>query len=426
MGTFSRSMSLPHSSHSLLWWFLLSLVSLASAQTIYVQFAPVSSALNSTDDFLIPLTLGSDKQIVNLVPSVQQSVTSVFGPKACIPAGQTTPVAQCALYRGNLFDPQKSSSFSASGKEFNYKNQIYVTYANGPLANDTVHMTVNNGDWEFKGYNFALIESSNMTSGMLGLGRNSTFLQGLYDKQKIASKSFGLYVGIDIWNHPWPVVNPTFDESGNKPTTKDDLNTGVGKRNLRRHKKLVRKETAENQLPVRESHKYPGSLILGGYDKSKLSNKTKPLVATIAADGTFQLSLTKIVARNIYPNSPFTVLDKPRKVVIDADTPYMYFPQNISRQIGNIFGAVYGDPGYDFFYTNLSDSEKYLGNVTMTFRSPDGKGEEIDILIPPTVWYQPIGYMRNFTLVGNDLYNYYAPIKELTSAQEDTIILGRS
>ena len=171
-----------------------------------------------------------------------------------------------------------------------------------------------------------------------------------------------------------------------------------------------------------------GSLILGGYDKSKLSNKTKPLIVPIAADGTLQLSLTKIVARNIYPNCPFTVFDKPHKVIIDADTPHMYFPQNISRQIGSIFGAVYGDPGYDFFYTSLTDRERYLGNVTMTFKAPDGKGEEIDILIPPTVWYQPIGYMRNFTLVGNDFYNYYAPIKEWSMTQEDAhpIILGRS
>ena len=82
---------------------------------------------------------------------------------------------QCALYRGGLFDPQNSSSFSASNQVSNYKNQIYSTYSNGLLVNDTVHMTVDNGDWELKGYTFTLIGSSNMTNGMLGLGRNSTY-----------------------------------------------------------------------------------------------------------------------------------------------------------------------------------------------------------------------------------------------------------
>ncbi|KAF8429014.1 aspartic peptidase domain-containing protein [Tirmania nivea] len=403
---------------------LLGTASIASAQTIWMQFAPVSPALNSTDDFLMPFTLGSNMQVVNLVPSLTQTETSIIGPKACTPPGQKAPKDKCILYRGGAFDESKSTSFNAGTDKFNYKNPTFGTYSNGPMGKDTVYL---DGNLEVNDYQFAVIESTNMTSGMLGLGKDSAFLKRLYDDGKIASRSFGLHVGIDIWNHPWPVLNPTFDESGNRPTTKDDLNTGNGKRAVGTHKSFIRQETDENRLPVRESHKFPGSLTLGGYDKTKISNKTKPINVPIADDGSLRLSLTRIVARNIYADSPFDLISKPLSVVIDADTPHMYFPRNISREIGWVFSAVYGVPGDDFFYTYLAGGERDLGNLTMTFTAPDGKGDEIDIVIPPTVWYQPVGYMRNFELVGNDEYNYYAPMREWEQDPKSTqIILGRS
>jgi len=406
---------------------LLSTASIASAQTIWMQFAPVSPALNSTDDFLVPFTLGSNKQVVNLAPSLSQTETSIIGPKACTPPGQKAPKDKCVLYRGGAFDKSKSTSFNASTDEFNYKNPTFGTYSNGPMGKDIVYLNGGDGSLEVNDYQFAVIESSNMTSGMLGLGKDSTFLKRLYDDGKIASRSFGLHVGIDIWNHPWPVLNPTFDESGNKPTTKDDLNTGNGKRAVGTHKSSIRQETDGNQLPVRESHKFPGSLTLGGYDRTKISNKTKPINVPIAGDGSLQLSLTRVVARNMYADSPFDLISEPLSVVVDADTPHMYFPRNISREIGWVFSAVYGEPGEDFFYTNLADREKDLGNLTMTFTAPGGKGDEIEILIPPTVWYQPVGYMRDFELVGNAEYNYYAPMREWAQDPKSTqIILGRS
>ncbi|RPB23042.1 acid protease [Terfezia boudieri ATCC MYA-4762] len=406
---------------------LLGTISIASAQTIWMQFAPVSPALNTTDDFLIPFTLGSNKQVVNLAPSLTQTEISIIGPKACTPPGQKDPKDKCILYRGGAFDESKSTGFNAGSGEFNYKNPTFGTYSNGHMGKDTMYLNGGDGSLEVNDYQFAIIESSNMTSGMLGLGKDSTFLKRLYDDGKIASRSFGLHVGIDIWNHPWPVLNPTFDESGNKPTSKDDLNTGNGKRATGTHKSFVRQETDDNRLPIRESHKFPGSLTLGGYDKTKIFSKTKPINVPIADDGSLQLSLTRIVARNIYADSPFDLISNPLSVVIDADTPHMYFPRNISRSIGGIFGAVYGEPGEDFFYTNLADREMYLGNLTMTFTAPDGEGDEIEILIPPTVWYQPVGYMRNFELVGNDEYNYCAPIREWAQDPKSTqIILGRS
>jgi hypothetical protein len=93
-------------SYSSLLRFILNVVSLASTQTIWIQFAPVSPALNSTDDFLISFILGSNKQVVKLSPSFGQSVTSA---KACTQSGEKSPTDQCALYRGGLFKLQESA-----------------------------------------------------------------------------------------------------------------------------------------------------------------------------------------------------------------------------------------------------------------------------------------------------------------------------
>ncbi|KAF8472587.1 aspartic peptidase domain-containing protein [Kalaharituber pfeilii] len=393
---------------------LLGGVSCVSSQTVWIEFNPVSSALNSTDDFLLPLTIGSTKQNINILPSLTQSTTFIIGPQACTPKGAKGPTDDCVLYRGGVFDTMKSSSFVVGKEEYNYRNSKYVAYSDGTLGKDRIVFQGEYGEWELKDFEFSVVISSNMTSGLLGLGRDSAFLQKLVDEKKIGSRSFGLHLGIDIWNHPWPVLNPSFDESGNKPTTDEDFNSGVGKR----------KESDEEELPVRESHKFPGSLTLGGYDKSKISNTSKPLIAPISQDGTLQLSLTSMVVHNILPDSPYELLPQPYTAIIDTETPHMYFPQTVARGIGEFMGAVYGEPGIDFFYTYLADRERRIGNVTMTFKSLDGKGDEIEIVVPPTVWYQPVGYMRNYQLTGDNEYNFYAPMKEYRG--EEPIVLGRS
>ena len=399
--------------------------SYVSSQTIWVEFAPVSTILNATDDFLIPISVGSEKQIVNLAPSLGQSASFLIGPKACTPKGGNSPKVNCTIYRGGVFDTSKSASFSAEGKGYDYINPTYSTFSKGTYVKDTLFLGAgDNGDWKLENYEFALIDSSNMTSGFLGLGKDSTVLKQLYEDGKIASRSYGLHVGLDIWNHPWPILNPSFDESGNRPTTDDDFDSGVGKRDLGRRSKLERRQDDEDKLPVRESHKFPGSLTLGGYDKAKISNKTKPLTVPIAKDGSLQLTMTKMVVRNILPNAPFSLLKKKHSVVIDADTPHMYFPGEIARELGDTLGASYGYPGLDFFYSYSSDTEAYLGNVTMTLTAPDGTGGEIEIVLPPTVWFQPVGYMRNFELVGEEYYSYYAPIRE--EGEGLPIVLGRS
>ncbi|KAI5809780.1 hypothetical protein DFH27DRAFT_597708 [Peziza echinospora] len=302
-----------------------------------------------------------------------------------------------------------------------YENLRYKTFSKGVLGKDTLGFAGDKGEWQMKEFEFGVIDSTNIT-GMLGLGKDSTFLQKLRDDKKIGSKSFGLHVGVDIWNHPYPALNPSFDESGRVPTTGGDGE--FGKRGMDGLESRADKQTA---LPVRESHKFPGSLTLGGYDKSKISNKTKPLTIPLAADGSLKLSLTNMILRNGNFYSPYDIVNKTYSVIIDPDTPHMYFPDTFARGIGRIMGAPYGEPGYDFFYTSIIESmEDYLGNLTITLKSPDGKGDEIDITIPPTVWYQPIGYMRNMEPVGNvEGYNYYAPIREYRG-EELPIVLGRS
>ena len=414
--------------YSLLFAAALNTVTHVSAQAIWLEFAPVSTILNATDDFLLPITIGSNSQTVYLNPSLTESETFLIGPQACTPKGESSPRKNCTIYRGGVYTGPDSTTYSAESTDFSFENGQYSIFAKGSHAKDNVKGQ--DGEFELDGYGFGLVQSSNMTSGMLGLSKNSTFLQRLVDEKKIGSRSFGLHVGIDIWNHPFPVLNPSFDESGLPPKNNGDFDSGAGKRSIQSPEQALDKRDVPDDkppvLPVRASHKFPGSLTLGGYDKSKISNKTKPISIPIAEDGTLRLTLTNLIVRNTWYNSPFDLVDKNYDVVIDADTPLMWFPDTFARSLGNYMGASYGDPGIDFFHDyDPKDQEGYLGNITMTFKSPDGKGDDIDILVPPTVFFQPIGYMKNFELQGDPRYNYYAPLKEYRG-EELPIRLGRS
>lgn len=418
------------------WTFLAILVTLNTtvyAKALWIEFEPVSSQLNATDDFLIPLAIGAEKQVVNLIPSLKQE-TFVIGPASCTPKGSKQPTSDCILYRGGVYDETKSTSYESKQDEvFSYQNPQFRQFSNGTYATDSIYLNGDDKDWTLDNFSFGQADKCNLTSGMLGLGKDSTFLKRLMDDKKISSRSFGLHVGIDIWNHPWPVLNPSFDESGHPPTDESDFESGNSKRDSTPRvsegsRTLSRRQDDEEEsmeLPVRESHKFPGSLTLGGYDKAKISPKSTPLTVPIGSDGLLKLSLTDVVIRNAHYYSPFDVVNKTYSVIIDPDTPYMHFPDTFSRQFTRL-GATYGEPGQDWFFTTYPESqEEDLGNVTMTFKTPDGKGS-VDIVIPPTVFFQPVGYLRDFKLAGNDEgWNYYAPLKEFRG-EENPIILGRS
>lgn len=102
---------------------------------------------------------------------------------------------------------------------------------------------------------------------------------------------------------------------------------------------------------------------------------------------------------------------------------YRYLPELMAQQLSAAVGAQGGVPGVDFFYGASAD--KLIGNVTFTLQLPGG-GSSIDIVLPPSVLYQPISALRDYIPVGNANYDYYLPIKTFADSSNQPIILGRT
>src|SRR5690606_3066919 len=143
------------------------------------------------------LALGANSQPVYLTPSLLQKDTTVFSPETCTPAGKSEPNGECLKYRGQAFDSSKSTSFVAAGRNSEWKQNHYSLFANGAYGNDKIWLSKSKNLEKFE---FVLADACNMTSGMLGLGKDSTFLNRLKGEKMIASRSYGLHVGVDIMN----------------------------------------------------------------------------------------------------------------------------------------------------------------------------------------------------------------------------------
>lgn len=280
---------------------LLSKTASATPSILSIPFSP-TLAINSTDNYQVPISIGaSPSQLVLLTPSTSTDDTFVTSAQTCTVPGNTTALSACVDYRGGVFTPPQSPTWKQGSAGFSWRNNQYALFANGSRGKDAV--TLLDGDVTMKAFEFAVVDSCNMTSGFLGLGRNSSLLARLVANGAIWSRSYGLHVGVDLNNHSYPIVDPTFNRSGRPDVGEwDSATPGV--------------------------HSIPGSLTLGGYDRAKIDSRSATLQAPVANDGSLELEVTNMVLVNEWLGGGsggvvHDVLNVTRTVVIDSSTPYM-------------------------------------------------------------------------------------------------------
>lgn len=269
----------------------------SNANPISILFSK-TPAINSTDDYQLPVSIGDGSQPVYLTPSTSTDDTFVNSPQTCTgnttTATTTAVVDSCVSYRGGVFRTSKSSSWKSESEKFSWRNDDYGVFADGGHGQDT--FVLSGGGVTMKKFEFAVVDACNMTSGFLGLGRNSTILARLLADGVIGSQSYGLHVGIDLSDYSYPIVDPTFSK-------------GDGGANA-------------------TVHSFPGSLTLGGYDRGKIDSRGTTLQAPISSDGSLKLEVTNVVLLNEWSAGggggvAHDVLNVTREVVIDSSTPYM-------------------------------------------------------------------------------------------------------
>lgn len=278
------------------------LLSNTASATPSILSIPLSRtlAINSTDAYQVPVSIGAGPpQLVLLTPSTSTDDTFVTSAQTCTVPGDTTALSACVDYRGGVFMPPQSSTWKQGSAGFNWRNNQYVLFANGSRGKDAVSLL--DGAVTMKAFGFAVVDSCNMTSGFLGLGRNSSLLARLVADKAIWSRSYGLHVGIDLNNHSYPIVDPTFSGSSSP-----DLGEWGG--------------------ATAGVHSIPGSLTLGGYDRAKIDSSGSTLQAPVSNDGSLELEVTNMVLLNkwlVGGGVAHDVLNVTRTVVIDSSTPYM-------------------------------------------------------------------------------------------------------
>src|SRR5690606_38041851 len=177
----------------------------------------------------------------------------------------------------------------------------------------------------------------------------------------------------------------------------------------------------------RDVHYFPGSITLGGYDKGKIDPTRPTLTAPIADDGTLKVKIKSMVFKNVLPDTPKDFLEGiPTEAIIDTDTPYFWMPESTARWMGQLMGSKFGEPGIGFYHSYIYWDTR-LGTVNFTLEATNnGKTEEIVISVPPTVFYQPVGILKDYIPRGIDGEDYYSPFRSFDDNSKRPMVLGRS
>lgn len=392
---------------------------LAFSSTLNLHFG--NALLNSTDDYLLDLRIGSKGNAVRLAPALGLKETAILSTKTCTPPKEKNPKEQCMLYRNLVFDAGKSTSFEEGGDDFEWGMRDYEIYMKGSGASDKfVGKDINGKDVPLGEMEFALVDQCNTTSSFLGLGKDSNFLETLVRENKISSRSYGVHFGVDIKNHPMPVRDPSWEEE-EKKAPDHAYRAGNGRRDIDPNFNYD-----IGKFPGRPSHAFPGSLTLGGFDKSKIDERYQTIVGPLGEDGAINLEMTDFKLINGLLYSPYDLWNSSRRVIIDSMTPHIHLPWALAETMRDLIGAGVGLPGHEYLYS-ANYWDKWLPTINMTLKVPGENGSETTLSLPPSIWWMKIGIMRDFKPTNPEkYYQFQAPLRGILDRTDDPIILGRA
>jgi hypothetical protein len=214
------------------------------------------------------------------------------------------------------------------GPVFEWNEDPLGLYARGNSADDSIQLS-NPGSLQpsmkvdkMQLY-YTTPAESNIKYGILGLGNKSTILQYLTSNRLITSKAYGLYLGTELKDF--------------RPKSKFST----------------------------ANMSFPGSLVLGGYDKRQFGG---PILGGKLSDTNFpRLEISDIALHNDYKEGVWPQSTETLTVDVDSTTPDFHFPSALVTRFAYDIGARLGAGGiynYDYYGSD------YIGNVTMKIRVP--------------------------------------------------------
>lgn len=296
-----------------------------------------------------------------------------------LPDGCKANDTGCRADRGEVYNYNQSSTWSANGLYELYNERNLGMNGNGLWGNDTIGLGVQgSGGPTLEDQVLAGIVTNNFYLGMFGVNPKPTNYTGIATDQQ------------------------------------DSYMTTLKKRNVIPSVSFGYTAGAQYRLK-----KVLGSLTLGGYDQSRFT--PNPLSISFAPDNDRDLVVGLQSIKTISENGvSSSLLSEGVLAYVDSTIPYIWLPVDACIQFEKAFGLTWDDKS-ELYLVNDTLHEKMLAqNASVSFTIGNGvsQGQTVEITLP----YASFDLVAEYPLVENRT-NYF-PLKRAANVTQYT--LGRT
>jgi len=166
---------------------------------------------------------------------------------------------------------------------------------------------------------------------------------------------------------------------------------------------------------------YTGSLVLGGYDDTRLDGRTTTQYALPPSTETTELRVSLASIGFAFANGTEASIPVSETVVIDSTLPYMYLPSTVCDELAAKLGLTYNEPA-DLFTispSSLAANEQSIQQIRITVGDTKNSGNTTSITFP----YAAFALNASWPLFDQGVSQPFFPIRR---AEGNTYILGRA
>ncbi|KAI0872868.1 aspartic peptidase domain-containing protein [Hypoxylon argillaceum] len=327
------------------------------------------------------IRVGTPEQDVRVIVSTASPESFVvLSDYGCSTSVFETVPANCAVSRGNLFNPNESSSW----------NELGLFGING----DGVGLEANLGYSER-----AEFATESLGLGLTGPSLENQTVAGIATAEPFYLGVFGLNTQplnfTTLGNFSSPSFLTTLKDNGVIPS-------------------LSWSYTAGAKYRLKQVY---GQLILSGYDTSRFTETS----ASFSMAGDVTRDLVVVLQSISYSGSTSaTLLSEPIDIFIDSTDPNLWLPEDVCDAFEKAFDLTIDDTSGLYLINETHHTTLLNSDAEVTFRLSDvtSGGEAVVIVLP----YAAFDLTAEYPLVDNT--SYYFPLKRAANSTQYT--LGRT
>ncbi|KAK9419014.1 putative Peptidase A1 domain-containing protein [Seiridium unicorne] len=348
------------------------------------------------------IRVGTPEQDVRvLVSTASPESMVVLSEYGCSTSVFTTVPSDCAVSRGNLFNPNDSTSWSDVG--------TFGINENG------VGLEANLG--YYQAADFAL---DHLGIGLLGPSLDNQTVAGIATAEPFYLGIFGLNSQpvnfTSLGNYSSPSFLTALKSQGIIPSLSWSYTAGAQYRKITGRKLCCLHSLihAPSATGLKEVY---GQLIFSGYDTSRFTENSVSF--TMAGDVTRDL-VVALQSISYSGSTSATLLSDAIDIYIDSTDPYLWLPDDVCDAFEDAFGLTLDNTSglylvNDTHHTTLLDSD---AEVSFRLSDVNSGGDSVRIVLP----YDAFDLTAEAPLVDNT--SYYFPLKRAANATQYT--LGRT